>query len=298
MAHALNRLFGGYNFHSGCGVTVINLTNDSAWIKANELIREKYGKNLSYRAIKLISENSKTLHDEKFYSHGDDLVIPLKLKNFNLGDVIVSRGSLLNPDQKLEVLDLVKFLVEPKVYSLQLRQSEENLINQTSSPLTLVNSRSVVPIHPPEKYRKQTLSQILMLKSHTELTRNKVALKIHEMTERNLFVHLDDIINSISSKEEIKTLNDVTVYIDDVMLLSKATLSLLQDYLEMNSGDGPLFLVGSSLSMEALENTDWPESLKKDLMGFYFDIDRVPLSQQTSPEILELLFFQLDTVLS
>lgn len=277
---------------------MVNLTNDSAWIKANELIREKYGKNLRYRAIKLISENSKTLHDEKFYSIGDDLVIPLKLKNFNLGDVIVSRGSLLDPDQKLEVLDLVKFLVEPKVYSLQLRQSEENLINQTSKPLSLVNSRSVVPIHPPEKFRKQTLSQILMLKSHTELTRNKVALKIHEMTERNLFVHLDDIINSISSKEEIKTLNDVTVYIADIMLLSKATLSLLQEYLEMNSADGPLFLVGSSLSLEAIEKVDWPESLKKDLMGFYFDIDRVPLSQQASPEILELLFFQLDAVLS
>lgn len=277
---------------------MINLTNDSAWIKANELIREKYGKNLSYRAIKLISENSKTLHDENFYSIGDDLIIPLRLKNFNLGDVIVSRGSLLNSDQKLEVLDLVKFLVEPKVYSLQLRQSEENLINQTSKALTLVNSRSIIPIHPPEKFRKQTLSQILMLKSHTELTRNKVALKIHEMTARNLFVHLDDIINSISSKEEIKTLNDVTVYIADIMLLSKETLSLLQEYLEMNSADGPLFLVGSSLSLEAIENVDWPESLKKDLMGFFFDIDRVPLSQQTSPEILELLFFQLDTVLS
>ena len=277
---------------------MINLTNDSAWIKANELIREKYGKNLSYRAIKLISENSKTLHDENFYSVGDDLIIPLRLKNFNLGDVIVSRGSLLDPDQKLEVLDLVKFLVEPKVYSLQLRQSEENLIHQKSKPLTLVNSRTVIPIHPPEKFRKQTLSQILMLKSHTELTRNKVALKIHEMTERNLFVHLEDIINSISSKEEIKTLSDVTVYIADIMLLSKATLNLLQEYLEMNSTDGPLFLVGSSLCLEDIENVAWPESLKKDLMSFFFDIDRVPLSQQASPEILELLFFQLDTVLS
>ena len=199
----MNRFFIGYNFLSGCGVTVINLTNDSAWIKANELISDKYGKSLSYRAIKLISENSVTVNDEKFYSLGDDLVIPLKLKNYNLSDVIVSRGSLLNQDQKHEVLDLVKFLVEPKVYSLQLRQSEENLLTQAAKPLTLVNSRSVIPIHQPEKFRKQTLSQILMLKSHTELTRNKVALKIHEMTERNLFVHLDDIINSLSSKEEI-----------------------------------------------------------------------------------------------
>ena len=118
------------------------------------------------------------------------------------------------------------------------------------------------------------------------------------MTERNLFVHLDDIITSLTSKEDIKTLNDVTVYIADIMLLSKATLSLLQEYLELNAADGPLFLVGASLTLDAIAGRDWPESLKNDLMGFYFDIDRVPLSQQTSQEILELLFFQLDTVLS
>ncbi len=285
-------------FLSSCGVTVTNLTSDSAWIKANELIKEKYGKYLSYRAIKLISENSKTVNSENFYSSGDDLVIPLKLKNFNLGDVIVRRGSLLDSQQKLEVLDLIKFLVEPKVYSLQLKQSEDNLMNQNAQNLSLVDTKSVLALYPNDQFRKKTLSQILMLKSHTELTRNKVAFKIHEMTERNLFVHLDDIIASLSSKEDIKTLNDVTVYIADIMLLSKATLGLLQEYLELNSEDGPLFLVGSSLSLDAIELENWPESLKKDLMGFYFDIDRVPLSQQTSPEILELLFFQLDAVLS
>lgn len=274
------------------------LTNDSAWIKANALIKEKYGKDLTYRAIKLISDNSRTLSDENFYANGEDLIIPLKLKNFNLGDVIVNRGSLLDQQQKLEVLDLVKFLVEPKIYSMQLRQSEENLLNQNTHTLSLVNSNSIISLHHAEKFRKQTLSEFLLLKSHTELTRNKVALKIHEMTERNLFVRLDDIIATLSSKEDIKTLNDVTVYIADIALLSKATIGLLHEYLEMNSPTGPLFLVGSSLSLDAINDESWPQSLKDDLMGFYFDIDRVPLSQQTSPEILELLFFQLDTVLS
>ena len=275
-----------------------NLTSDSSWIKANELIKEKYGKSLTYRGIKLISNNSKTVDSDSFYSSGEDLIIPLKLKNFNLGDVIVTRGSFLNQQQKLEVLDLIKFIVEPKVYSIQLIQSEKNLINLNSKTLSLVTSKSVIELYKSEKFRRQTLSQIILLKSHTELTRNKVALKIHDMTERNLFVHLDDIISSLYSVEDLKTLSDITIYIDDVQLLSKATLNLLQEYLEMNSQTGPLFLVGSSLSLDAIEKEEWPDSLKKDLMGFYFDIDRVPLSQQSSPEILELLFFHLDSVLS
>lgn len=275
-----------------------NLTNDSAWIKANELIKEKYGKSLTYRAIKLVSENSKTINSDNFYSSGEDLVIPLKLKNFNLGDVIVGRGSLLDQQQKHEVVDLIKFLVEPKIYNLQLKQSEENLINFNSKSLSLVNSSGLIEIYRSEKFRKKTLSQIILLKSHTELVRNKVALKIHEMTERNLFVHLNDILSSLSSKEDFKTLSDTTIYIADIQLLSAETLGLLQEYLALNLSDGPLFLVGSSLSLGSIQIEEWPELLKKDLMAFYFDIDRVPLSQQDSHEVLELLFFQLDSVLS
>jgi hypothetical protein len=50
--------------------------------------------------------------------------------------------------------------------------------------------------------------------------------------------------------------------------------------------------------MEAIQQKNWPESLKRDLSGFYFDIDRVPLSQQTSEDILDLLFFKFDSTLS
>lgn len=285
-------------FLSSCGVKVTNLLNDSAWIKATSLIKEKYGKNLSYRSIKLITDNDDVVGSRVFYSRGEDLIIPLKLKNTNLGDIVVSRGSLLDQQQKYEILDLVKFIVEPKVYSLQLRRSEENLANLNSKPLSLVNYDSIVDLYESDKFIKKTLSPFLLLKSHTELTRNKVAFKIHEMTQRNLFVHLEDIINSLATKDDLNTLNDITIYVRDIKDLSKSTLNLLQDYLNLDSQTGPLFLFGTSLDLDALSNQSWPETLKKDLSDFYFDIDRVPLSQQTSPEILELLFFQLDSVLS
>ena len=46
--------------------------------------------------------------------------------------------------------------------------------------------------------------------------------------------------------------------------------------------------------MASLESKNWSVRLKNDLMGFYFDIDRVPLAQQTSHEILDLLFFEMN----
>lgn len=260
------------------------ILNDSSWKKADELIRDKYGKNLSYRAIKLFSESNAS-----FYSHGDDLIIPLKLRNHELGDIVISRGSLLDIQQKSEIVDLVKFLIEPKIYNLHLKQSEDNLKNTRH-----IEDGKVIDLFKLSTSKSKTLSQIIHLKSHTEQNRHKVALKIHEMAEKNLFVHLDDIAASITDVEDIKTLTDLTIYVDDVESLSTSMLELLKKYLDLTINDGPLFLIGSSLTLEALELKNWPAHLKKDLMGFYFDIDRVPISQQTSSEILELLFFQLD----
>ncbi len=260
------------------------ITNDSSWKKVHELVQEKYGKNLSYRAIKLFAESNAS-----FYSEGDDLIIPLKQKNHDLGDIVVNRGSLLSIQQKSEIADLVRFMIEPKVYNLHLKQSEQNILLEKNH-----ERGQVIDLFKINTAKSKTLSQIIHLKSHTEQTRHKVALKIHEMAERNLFVHLDDIAASLTTVEDIKTLSDLTIYIDDVETLSNSMIDLLKSYLDLTDLNGPLFLVGSSLAFEAMETKNWPSSLKKDLMGFYFDIDRVPLAQQTSSEILELLFFQLD----
>lgn len=272
------------------------LMNDIAWIKASDLIKERYGKSLSYRAIKLISNDLQIKESEHYYLSGEDLIIPLKLKDSNLGDVVVKSGSELHLNQKTEITDLIKFLIEPKIYNIQLKQIEENLSRAKVRTLSLVQKQSVVPIHQNNTFRKQTLSQVILLKSHTEMTRNKVALKLHEMTERNLFVHLKDVLPSLSASEDLGSLSDVTIYIDEIENLPSASLELVQDYLAKDQSTGPLFLIGSSLSPDVIRQKNWLTSFKNDLIGFHFDIDRVPLSQQVSEDVLELLFFQLDTI--
>jgi hypothetical protein len=265
------------------------ILNDSAWKKTLELIQSKYGKSLSYRSIKILNENKSS-----FYSSGDDLVIPLKLKDHDLGDVIVTRGSLLDAQQKSEVVDLIKFLVEPKVYNLHLKQSEENTIAIKSSTAGPLRKPVTLELFKTEDLQRKTLSQIIHLKSESTNSRRKVASKIHEMSGKNLFVFLDDIAASLSSVEDIKTLSDTTIYIESIDDLSGSMLQLLEKYLESSYDDGPLFLIGSNILLNDIPKKTWSDSLKNDLMGFYFDIDRVPPSQQTSEEILELLFFNLD----
>lgn len=273
---------------------MLEILKDTSWMKAHNLILDKYGKHMSYRAMRLMGSEAET-----FYCQGDDLIVPLKQKSCELGEVIVQRGSLLPLEQKMEVVDLIKFLIEPKIYNLHLKYTEENAAflkkSNTDSDL---KRRRVIDLFQVNKPQKQTLSQVIHLKSHHERTRHKVAFKIHEMAEKNLFVHLDDIAATLTSIDDIKTLNDTTIYVENVEDLSNSMIELLTQYLDLSLTSGPLFLIGSSLPMEEVENKNWPSALKKDLMGFYFDIDRVPISQQTSSEILDLLFFQVDNMMS
>lgn len=271
-------------------MSMTNLTSDITWIKTNGFIKKKYGKSLSYRAIKLVTDTRGEFNDGFFYSAGEDLIIPLHLKNLNLGDIIVNRGSSLDQDQKLEVIDLIKFLMTPKIYSMKLKQTEENLRNLNTTPLFIGDSDRTMRLHEIKKTSKQTLSPVIFLKSQGPISRNKVSLKIHEMTERNLFVYMDDIAASIVEVNDFKLLNDITIYIEDIDQLSEGVFDIWQQYLELNLSEGPLFLVGSNLSLDAIKLKNWSESFKKRACSYYLDIDRVPFEQQMSEDVLELLF--------
>ncbi len=268
---------------------------DSAWKKTLQLIEEKYGKTLQFRSLKLLNDDKKVA-----YQQGDDLIIPLALKNLDLGNVIIARGSFLTEQQQMEVVDLVKFLLEPQIYNLHLKNTEQNISNQKTN--TNREPAQVINLHAETQHTKKPLSQIIHLKSHLAQTRLKVALKIHDMSERNFFVRLNDVITAGSTVEDLLSLQETTVFIEDIESLSEHTLKIVEQFLNpasrANLDDGPLILVGSGLSLESIEKRNWNTQLKNDLMGFYFDIDRVPIAQQTSQEILDLLFFEITDSMS
>ncbi len=272
------------------------ILDNSAWKKTFQLIEEKYGKTLQFRALKLLSDQKKIA-----YQHGDDFIIPLSLKNHDLGNVIVTRGSFLSDEQKNEIVDLIKFLVEPQVYTLHLKTTEHNMLSQKYNNED--DENKVVQLYENfDVYKtpgaKKLLSQIIHLKAHTAHSRHKVAFKIHEMSQRNLFVRFHDIVNSTATVDDLLSLSDTTVFIEDIETLTDSELHLLESFLGRLTSDNlemtPIILVGSSLQLSVLESKNWNTRLKNDLMGFYFDIDRVPLAQQTSHEILDLLFFELN----
>lgn len=131
---------------------------------------------------------------------------------------------------------------------------------------------------------------MIHLKSSSALIRKKVALKIHDMAEQNLFVSFTDIVRQMHSAEEFKTFDKTTVFVEDINQLNDQQLALLDAACALKV-DGLVFIIGSSLNDKQIDALDLSKELKADMNAILFDIDRLPFAQQTSTDVLELLFF-------
>ncbi len=271
------------------------LLNAGIWNKTSQLILEKYGKKIEFKF--LTSAESEGL----FYTKEDDLVVPLKFKNQHLGEVVIHRGSTMSVDAKNEIADLIHFLIEPKVYTLHLKNKESELLNK-QEPAAKTNVISLFrkiddDSESDSSETKKTLSQIIHLRSKNPQFRHKVALKLHEMTGANLFFRLSDVSKSLHSLADLKSLSGTTIYIEHILEINKHEIELLNEFAQ-HPVEGIQFLIGSDLTDSEVEQLPANQELKNDLSMFSFDIDKVPLSQQTSQDVLELLFFNFESTIS
>jgi hypothetical protein len=282
------------------------LVTAGIWAKTRALILDKYGKTIDF---KFMSARSPLAHDGAYYSQNDDLVVPLEYKNSFLGEILVHRGSTLSSQAKSEITDLIRFLIEPKAYSLFLQDVEASLIKSSvahtdDSPST--EKANVVSLFPQlgdsssgndSLKGSKVLSQVVHLRAKTGLSRRKVALRIHELAKNMSFVNFADISSALHSTADLGSLGSASIFIENILEINLHEINLLGEFARQPI-QGILFLVGSDLKDSEIQSLPGGENLKKDLQAMSFDIDRIPIAQQTSAEILELLFFDLGSTIS
>jgi len=263
-----------------------DIVENTVWTKTKELIFDKYGKNIEFKSLNL------SLGRSPFYLNGDDLVIPLNSKSINLGEVIVNRGSLLTSEQKNEILDLIQFLIEPHVYNkhLKLKEEIENYKKQNHNQ----SEENVYSLFSEEDdLIVKLISSVIHLKSASPMSRKKVALKIHEMAEQDLFISFSEIESQIVSTNDLAEFSKTTIFVESLENLSAEKTKLLGE-LASSRMPGVLFLIGSNMTEAIIEKLSTNQAFKNDLLGIMFDVDRVPVTQQTNEDVLELLFFNVD----
>jgi hypothetical protein len=282
------------------------LLNGGVWNKTSQLIQDKYGKKIEFRFLTVIES------EQPFYSNGDDLVVPLKSRHKYLGDVVIQRAATMSVDEKMELTDLIQFLIEPQAYNLHLKSIENSLAFEPKNEQIIehVVDTNVISIfgkfdsrenaldfnEEPEK--RKTISNILHLKSKSALLRQKVASQLHEISGSPFFIRMQDISKSIHSVSDLKNLAGSTIFIENILQLTSSEIEIVADFAKDNQGIELQFLIGSDLTDKEIASLPCHEQLKKDLLGFLFEIDKVPASQQTQKEVLELLFFSFDQSIS
>lgn len=267
-----------------------DVVENAVWTKTQALIQDKYGKKIAFKTIDLANSAMPS------FLEGDDLIVPLNSKPVYLGEVIVNRGSLLSTQQREEVVDLIKFLVEPHVYNKHLKLKEEIEAYKRQTAMEVLESDdednvfSLFNDEAEDTSLVKLINSVIHLRSTSALIRKKVALKIHDMAEQNLFVAFNEIARQMHSVEEFKTFDKTTFFIEDISQLNAQELALLDAACELKL-EGLVFIIGSSMSDKQIDALQVSRELRSDMNAILFDIDRLPFAQQTSTDVLELLFF-------
>lgn len=277
---------------------------EPSWGKAQSIIQERFNKNIEYRFIDILTadDNSEFV---RAYMRNDDMVINLSYQKVRLGHLIIQRGALLNEGDRADIIDLVDFMITPVIYNLYLKNMEKSILietNQLDKPLAdPQQSSNIIPLqqHQYNEYEGQSetfsidniISKFLHLKASNSLQRKKVALKIHEMLGNNFFLDYSQISNNVIDAIELQDLDKTTIYIDDLSQLERKDLTFLNSFIEKQDRLSIVMLVGSNLSDQKIHQLNTTEQLKNDLVGFSFEIDKVPVEMQISEEVLEIMFF-------
>lgn len=265
---------------------------DTALIKLKQLLSSRYGKGLELRRL---MDLSKLRIDSEPVIQGNDLYIPIVVQEQFLGTAVIPHGWELCEDKKKSVTQLVRMVLEPKLYSEYLERRETNLQSLESTTFSTDN----VSLFADDEdiagevivEQKNLITSLLHLQGHDNSLIKKVALQIHEFSTRWAFVPFEDVSKEIRSVMDICNLGGMTLFVENVESLSEEHQTLLAEYSKSPRSLGePLVLTSSNLSLEKLSSRLVNQALLEEIKESYLEVERAPLNSQMLRELLDLFF--------
>ncbi len=237
--------------------------------KLNDMLKQRYGKGISIRRLAGIGNNL----TEETSLRGEDLCIPIFVKDIFLGYGLVHEARDLSSEAQSQVARLVRMILEPHLYSQHLERTISNIEIEKSMQAEASNG---------------TKTKGLYLFGSQASMVQKAALEIHEMTQNFCYLPFSDVAKEIHSTEDLKSIESSTLVVDLEKELNQEHQNLLTEFLN-SSQTGPLIIfVGSkSASHLNLDNT-FADTLK----SLEFSVDRMPLDKTALNEVLEMLYFK------
>lgn len=280
------------------GDNVNDILNEPSWGRAQSIIQERFNKSIEYRFIDILTADD--TEATRAFMRNDDLIINLSYQKVRLGHLIIQRGALLKESDRADIIDLVDFMITPVIYNLYLKNMEKSILLETATYSDQKESNVIsMQKHQYNEYEVPSeiftidniISKFLHLKAAKSLQRKKVALKLHEMLGNSFFLEYSQISKTVMDASELQDLDKTTIYVDDISQLERKDLVFINSFIEKQDQLSIVLLVGSNLPDQKIHQLNTTEQLKNDLVGFSFEIDKVPVEMQISEEVLEIMFF-------
>lgn len=240
------------------------------------ILKSRYGKGLKVNFM--VDATSIDLTAQSPCFKQGDLRIPIIANGKFFATAIVPNSTNLSAESVTQVSELVQLVLAPALLDWHLKQNELNATpanNDEGSPFP------GMPINAPG----------FLLESKSKQMISKVAIQIHEITERWASLRYADIKATLLNIQDIKELGALTIVIEDIHSLSTQEQALIAEYMvQADLKTEPLFLIGTSMPFhELLAKGQMITAFAKLLQDNRLELDRLPQNFKLLKESLELV---------
>ena len=227
--------------------------------KLARLIKNRYGCDLSYRALKDLTE------DERIKACSHSHALSIHLHGEAVGVVYVSNSHHLCADSLKALKEVVSTVME---FTLQSSNHLE-IINLLEHQLGQQNETNIIKMIRPNRTTNAFLNTknysedmgpntpvLIEANSHDDIL--KMAVEIHERSQRYAFIQFDQLSDSARlNSSELHGMGRISLFIPDLVELTSAeTLTLIHFINTSTSSDCPQIIVGTLLRSEQLMQMD------------------------------------------
>jgi hypothetical protein len=267
---------------------------DTSMLKLKQLLSSRYGKAFELRPLMDMSKLEKT--SETLVS-GNDLFSPIMVQDQFLGTAVIPHGWELSEEKRKGIAQLVRMVLEPKLYNDFLERRESNLkcvqgLHFSETNLALFGDDRSYEID--EDFLVDTVSSTTaLIHLHGKLGPmvKKVAMQIHEFSNRWAFVPFEDVMKDLKTADDISNLGGMTLFVENVESLPGEMQNLLSEYLgSPRSLEEPLLLTASAIPIDELNAFISSPALLEEIQCVNLEVERAPLSSTALREVIELIF--------
>ncbi len=239
--------------------------------KLNDMIKRRYGKGLSIRHLTGVGQSFSL----ETSLRGEDLYIPIFVKDIFLGYGLVHEARDLSFDDQSQLTRLVRMILEPHLYTQHLERTLNNIEIEKSD---LHSIRTASSPHSFFFYGAQ--AKIVQ----------KVSLEIHEISENMAYLPFADVASRVGTLQDLESLENTTLVVDLEREVSQEQQNILSEFVK-SSTIGPVIIFVASKASEHL-SSEYSDTLKQQLKALEICADRLPLERGPLAEVLEMLYLK------